>query len=212
MISFGIASGRPLDRVTFIFDELGLQKPCIINGGAQIVDPVTRKILWERPILPEDVVAVRKELNKLKKNIWVVDGTKEFPYEKDMQLNSPLHFFLSKIKETKADRLIRKLSHIPTLALTKVVAYYKGYISLQITHAEATKLHAIMHAARLLNITNDEIIGVGDGYNDYPMFKACGFKVAVGNAVTGLKEKADYIAPSVNEDGIADILEKFVLN
>lgn len=40
---------------------------------------------------------------------------------------------------------------------------------------------------------------------------ACGLKVAMGNAVQDLKEIADYIAPSVDEDGIADVIEKFVL-
>ena len=211
-IFFGIASGRPLDRVTFIFEELGLKKPCIINGGSQIVDPVSRKVLWQQPILPKDLNTVRKQLNKLHEKVWVVDGVKEYRYEKTMKLNSPLHFFISKIEETKADKLIGRLSHIPTLAMTKVVAYHKGYISLQITHAEATKHQAIMKAAQLMDINNEEIIGVGDGYNDYPMFKACGFKVAVGNAVEGLKEKADYIAPPVEDDGVADVLEKFVIN
>lgn len=41
---------------------------------------------------------------------------------------------------------------------------------------------------------------------------ASGLKVAMGNAVDDLKAIADYIAPSVNEDGIVDVIEKFILS
>jgi hydroxymethylpyrimidine pyrophosphatase-like HAD family hydrolase len=40
---------------------------------------------------------------------------------------------------------------------------------------------------------------------------ASGLKVAMGNAIKDLKAIADYIAPSVEEDGVADVIEKFVL-
>ena len=41
---------------------------------------------------------------------------------------------------------------------------------------------------------------------------ACGLKVAMGNAIPELKEIADYVAPSVDDDGVADVIEKFILN
>jgi hydroxymethylpyrimidine pyrophosphatase-like HAD family hydrolase len=40
---------------------------------------------------------------------------------------------------------------------------------------------------------------------------ACGLKIAMSNAVPELKVIADYIAPSIDDDGVADIIEKFVL-
>lgn len=40
---------------------------------------------------------------------------------------------------------------------------------------------------------------------------ACGLKVAMGNAVSELKTIADYIAPTIDEDGVADVIEKFIL-
>ncbi|HXS15232.1 MAG TPA: HAD hydrolase family protein, partial [Candidatus Saccharimonadales bacterium] len=62
------------------------------------------------------------------------------------------------------------------------------------------------------DISTEEIIGIGDGHNDFPLLMACGLKVAMGNAVDDLKAIADYIAPSVDEDGVADVIEKFILN
>lgn len=40
---------------------------------------------------------------------------------------------------------------------------------------------------------------------------ACGLKVAMGNAVKELKEIADFIAPTVEQDGLATVIEKFIL-
>ena len=44
------------------------------------------------------------------------------------------------------------------------------------------------------------------------MLEACGLKVAMGNAHGDLKMIADYIAPSVDEDGVADVVQKFILS
>src|SRR5258708_18460917 len=88
-ISIGIASGRPLERVTFIFDQLGLRKPCIINGGAQIVNPISREILWERPILQKDIKTITNILNKLPNKIWVVDNGKEKLHKRNATFKKP---------------------------------------------------------------------------------------------------------------------------
>lgn len=209
-IHIGIASGRPLHQVTDIFDELGLKQPCVISGGSQIVDPVSKEILWERPLLSEDIQAITSILNDLELKTWVIDNTEEILYTPNLKLHKPLSFFIPRIKEEKADEIISELSDIETVALTKVVAYDEGYIALHITHAQATKHYATRKAAEFMNVESEDIIGVGDGYNDFPLFRACGLKIAVGNAVEGLKEKADYIAPSVEEDGVAHVIERFV--
>lgn len=209
-IAVGIASGRPLERVITIFDELHLTNPCIISGGAQIVAPITKEILWEQPILPEDLAEIRDVLDNTGKKVWVVDDLTELLYAPDMKLKNPINFFFTKIDEQLADEIIAKLSK-STLALTKEVAYHPGHVSLKITHAQATKQHALEKIAELLHLQDEDIIGVGDGYNDSSLFKVCGLKVAVGNAVKELKEVADYIAPSVSEDGVAHVFEKFIL-
>jgi HAD superfamily hydrolase (TIGR01484 family) len=211
-VKVGIASGRPLARVGFIFDELKLKIPCVISGGTQIVDPITRKILWERPILKKDLTEIKKVIKNVPYKVWVVDEVEELLYSQTLTLKNPVNFFMSKIAEEEADRLISILSRIPTLALTKVVAYTPGFVSLHITHAQATKQHAIEKVAEILNLKKDMIIGVGDGHNDIPLFNACGLRVAMGDAVPGLKAQADYIAPSCLEDGVAHVFEKFIMN
>ena len=56
------------------------------------------------------------------------------------------------------------------------------------------------------------MIGVGDARNDAPLLNVCGLKVAMGNADDKLKKIAHYIAPSVDEDGVAHVVERFILS
>lgn len=65
---------------------------------------------------------------------------------------------------------------------------------------------------QLLQLNKSEIIGVGDRDNDLPLFDSVGFKIGVGNATQTLKNAADYIAPSAKDDGLAHVIEKFILS
>lgn len=77
------------------------------------------------------------------------------------------------------------------------------------THKFATKEHAIAEVLTSLGISKEDAIGVGDGDNDLHLFSAVGYKVAMGNAGPNLKVAADWIAPSVDEDGLAEVIERF---
>ena len=60
-----------------------------------------------------------------------------------------------------------------------------------------------------LGITRDEILACGDSGNDAPMVAYAGLGVAMDNALPPVKEVADYIAGSVQEDGVVDVIRKF---
>lgn len=79
-------------------------------------------------------------------------------------------------------------------------------------HKDATKGKGMGYIQRKLNIKVEETIAVGDGATDTSMFEYAGLKVAMGNGEKFLKEKADIVAPSVDEDGLAEIIEKYILN
>jgi hypothetical protein len=56
------------------------------------------------------------------------------------------------------------------------------------------------------------VIAVGDSFNDLPIFEVVGTKVAMGHAPENLKQLADYVVPSIEGDGVAVAVEKFILN
>lgn len=58
------------------------------------------------------------------------------------------------------------------------------------------------------DIPNEDIIAIGDGYNDIGMILRAHIGIAMGNACQPLKEAADYVTDSAQEDGIQNILKK----
>lgn len=210
-IHVGIASLRPLIFAKPIIRYFNLSGPSIINGGAQIIDSKAKKILWEQPLLLEDAQKVCKILSKENLNFIVQDNGKDVVYDISYTLKKPLTIFSFGNNPETAKRLIETISKIPTVAVHTVPDWEKGKTGISVSHAAATKQHGILEVAQLLNIETHEIIGVGDGGIDFPLLMACGLKVAMGNADESLKAIADYIAPSVEEDGVADVIEKFVL-
>ena len=62
-----------------------------------------------------------------------------------------------------------------------------------------------------LGITREEMIAIGDGYNDKCMIEYAGLGVAMANASTEVQDAADYITYSNEEDGVARVVEKFIL-
>lgn len=73
------------------------------------------------------------------------------------------------------------------------------------------KVQAIQELARILDISLNEIVAFGDDKNDMEMLKMCGIGVAVNNAVQDVKEIADCITLSNDENGVAEWLAKNVL-
>ena len=75
-----------------------------------------------------------------------------------------------------------------------------------------TKGNAVAALAAHLNISKEEMACIGDNAeNDSTMFSVCGLKFAVGNAEQALKDAADYVVASNDEDGVAEAIEKYLL-
>ena len=62
-----------------------------------------------------------------------------------------------------------------------------------------------------LGIGREEVIAIGDGYNDKGMIEFAGLGVAMANASLEVQDSADYITYSNEEDGVAHVVEKFIL-
>ncbi|MEK7517923.1 MAG: HAD family hydrolase [Patescibacteria group bacterium] len=212
ILHVGVATSRPYFILNHILDRLNLSGPSIINGGSQIIDTKSQKSLWEKTIENKDFFAISQIFKDINISFFVHDDGKDVA---DLTVYKPKKLFnlvAKHLSSETADYAIDKISHIPTIVIHKVSSWQNGKYDIIINHVYATKQHGILQFAKLLGINTHEIIGVGDGYNDMPLLMACGLKVAMGNAVDGLKAIADYIAPTVDEDGVADVIRKFVLN
>ena len=74
-----------------------------------------------------------------------------------------------------------------------------------------TKSKSLQFICEKCNIEKSGVIAIGDADNDLEMINFAGLGVAMGNATDSLKEKADYITNSNNDDGVANVIEKYIL-
>lgn len=82
---------------------------------------------------------------------------------------------------------------------------------IEVSHGDVCKRNAIQWLAEYLNVNQEEIAAFGDGENDIEMLQYAGIGVAMENGVDSLKCIADKIAPSVENDGVARIIEEFFI-
>jgi hydroxymethylpyrimidine pyrophosphatase-like HAD family hydrolase len=68
------------------------------------------------------------------------------------------------------------------------------------------------HLLSYYGISCNEAIAVGDNGNDLSMIGTAGLGVAMGNAIYKVKEAANYVTDTNNHNGVAKVLDKFILN
>lgn len=102
----------------------------------------------------------------------------------------------------KTHAALRKMSGISVVRSTPLV--------LEIGAPDADKGKAVSSLASELGISREEILVFGDSNNDFGLFDAAGTAVAMGNATPELKSRADLIAESNEDNGIARTLSRLL--
>lgn len=129
-------------------------------------------------------------------------------YEVLENLGEPLvkaEFFFRKSLEWKP-RILEVLNRDKDLAISCALPD-----NIEINNLNATKGQAVRKLAELYGLSLDEVMAVGDGDNDASMLDAAGWAVAMGNGTETLKQHADAVVGSVEEDGFAEAIWKYVL-
>lgn len=213
-----IVTGRSYPFTLNIFKHLGLNKGLsVVNGGAHVIDLETKELLYEQPIDKNAGSEIARTLRSvgipffLKQDIFdssYMDGY----FQNQAKITTPFMFYTDEVCSIdQVNAIIAKLSHIKEIRIDRNHHKDPMRYSINITHAKSTKQNGIEVIMKKLNLLREEIIGVGDSYNDFPLLYACGLKVAMGNAADDLKKIADYIAPSVYDDGVEAVLRKYIL-
>ena len=94
----------------------------------------------------------------------------------------------------------------PSLAIKRSKPIYIEFMSPQINKGEALRF-----TAGYYSIDIKDTIAVGDSQIDAPMIEAAGLGVAMDNSPASLKEIADITCPSNEDDGVAYVIEKYIL-
>lgn len=224
-----ISTGRMFRSTLPYVEQLKLDVPVITYQGALIKNAMSEEVVLARP-LPLDIsLDIIEESRKHGVHIQVYIGDDYF-FDK-YNGYSQLYYDLSGIEGKAVRRLEDFLVEAPLKVLImdspETISYLTGLYAdmfkgraeitisksnyLEFTNIEANKGSALEHLAQSLGIKREEVIAIGDGYNDISMIKYAGLGVAMGNAPLDVKKYADFITCSNEDNGVAHVIKKFVL-
>jgi len=112
------------------------------------------------------------------------------------------------VLEEEKDVLDKITSQIPK----ELFEEYNVIRSVEFMKKGCNKATGIEKLAQHLGISNEEIIAIGDASNDKEMIEYAGLGVAMGNAEDEIKMLANFITKSNEEDGVAYVINKFIIN
>lgn len=208
-----IATGRPLQLCEEILEALKIDDLCILNGGTHLYSRKTKTFVWKQEIDEQVLQALFAQLQDFSQYL-VADEKNLTPvplaeYLTNQPIGLPCIFATT---AEDAAKIVSIATSFDSVTAHPVSSWKDGFFDIHITHDLATKKHALQALLSRLNVHIDEVMVAGDGGNDLPLFELAGWKVAMGNAGPELKAAADWIAPTVDEDGLAVAIRKFVVN
>lgn len=213
VLKVSTATGRPFSTAEWVMKPLKISSPSIITAGTQIIDPLTGRILWEETMDKEIVQKILTFTDTLPYDVILASQYVTFPEQpRPKKIQSEAVIYIGWVPISESDAIVQKIKTIANVSVHAAMGYPSNTYGLHVTSINASKKHAIHKLMEILGVTKNEIIGIGDSNNDLPLFEAVGLKIAMGNATDLLKENADYIAPSVEDDGVADVIKRFILN
>ncbi len=228
-----LASGRPYPGMKQYIDALSLEKyggyVLSFNGG-MVIECAAGRVVYQKTI-PNRYAKVLYDFAKKRKigmvtydGNRVVTGTDTDGYmEFEARLNNMeickvddfcgyVDFDMPKCLMTaepeQAEVYEKELRDMlsPELNVFRSEPYF-----IEITTKGVDKAESVARLLDVLGMKREQCICCGDGFNDRTMVEYAGIGVAMGNAQDVVKEAADYVTASCDEDGIVEVIKRFIL-
>ena len=235
-IPFVLASARSPLGMEPIARELGLRdNPLACYNGALVIkgDPQAYETIIEHPLDKKEIRTflelVKSEFPSVSINLysgkdWIADRldkwvqieaaiTGEQPVIQNILLPVldvliPIHKLLL-IDEAP---VIQKLhDYLQTLDFSKTAFYLSKDNYMEVTAKHVSKEQALYELAQHYQVPLEEVMTVGDNFNDLPMLRLAGLGVAMDNAPEAVKNEAKAVTKSNNEHGVAEAIKEYVL-
>jgi hypothetical protein len=205
-----IATGREASDALRFARQLNLTAPQICDGGATALNPLDGRVIWTSALPEERAETVVTTLNHRKIPFMATHPSGSFTRLADIKDWELVRISAMDIDEASADRIAAQFCDDPALNVVKVFLHYNDLWAVDFTPVGVDKGTAARRLADLMGVEVNQMVGAGDSYNDLPMLKACGLSIAMGGAPLDIKAVADYIAPTVEEDGLAVAIEEVI--
>jgi Cof subfamily protein (haloacid dehalogenase superfamily) len=223
-----VVTGRMFQSVRRYLADAGIEEPVVCYQGAVVAEPVSGRFLRHEPIplelARETIEAVVDEGYHLNcyvdDELYVAEVTPEARAYADFQ-----HIAIHAVGDlaTWLDRPPTKLVSVgEPEALDGLEAELKArfdgrlYISkslpffLEFASPQVTKGTGLAFLAEHMGFAREATVAFGDGENDIELLEWAGYGVAVANAHRRVLEVADFVCPSADEEGVAQVIEAFL--
>ena len=220
-----LATGRMFRSALAFTSELNITSPIVSFLGAHVADPTTGEVLWHRPLTSAMGSTALEALDTWEGVILAYHDDKVFanmvtPWVEGYAQRNPGQVHVATdLKALAAGELTRLVAVGSEEDIYRLDLRLKATIDSQmhitrslpylceILHPESGKHKALAWLCRHLGVARDQTVGFGNGYEDVHMLRWVGLGVAVGGAVPEVLEVADQVAPPMEEDGAARVLE-----
>jgi Cof subfamily protein (haloacid dehalogenase superfamily) len=223
-----LVTGRMFQSVRRYAREAGLDDPVVCYQGAVVAEPVSGRWLRHVPIplelARETIAALNDEGFGL--NCYVGDEL----YVAEITPEARRYADFQELELRAVGDLLAWLEQPPTKLVViddpevldglkqRMLSRFDGrlYISkslpyfLEFASPDVTKATGLEFLSEHLGFARERTVGFGDGENDIELMEWAGYGVAVANAHERVKELADLVCPSVDEEGVAQVLEAYL--
>jgi Cof subfamily protein (haloacid dehalogenase superfamily) len=222
-----LVTGRPIRWLRPVYDQLHEPVPAVCANGAVIYDPVEDTVLRADPLSPDRLAEVirrlRAEVPGVSFAVEVTDG-REMRHEASYPVSQPDGRVraveeLEDLFSAPAVKLLARASNHDPQTFVKLVgaalqglaeATHSSYSGLvEISAVGVTKAAGLAWFCDRHGVSANEVVAFGDMPNDLPMLTWAGQAVAVANADPAVRDVADQVTPSNDEDGVAVYLERY---
>lgn len=226
---FTLSTGRPIMGVTKYTHLVSPGVPLISYNGAMIIRPDNGEIVYERGLADQ---SAREIISRGKEKETVV-----IVWAKNRLFTSVINEHVENYSRITGEKinLIADPEDVISLGVTKCIwldsaenisKYRDELIASPIDNVDfctstpnllefmcqgVSKGEGLKKVCEYCKVDISEAIGAGDELNDLSMIKAAGLGVAMGNARKEIKAAADYITLTNDENGLADMINKYML-
>lgn len=229
-----LCTGRPFPGIAKQVLELQLDQKenyVITYNGSLIQEITTQKVVASYTLSYENFIEIESMARLLGSHLHTIDL--EHVYTANMHISPytiheatltrmPLYYRpvdqmtpdMSIIKMMMIDEpeiLDHVIEQIPEWFKEKYTTVKSAPFFYEILNKQVNKGNAVKLLADYLNIKADEVMAIGDQENDASMIEFAGIGVAMGNAIPSIKALANVETLSHDEDGVAHIIEKYLL-
>lgn len=228
-----LASGRPTPGIMPIAKELRLKEfggYILSFNGAKVLNCKTMEVIFQNTIPSNLIPDIYKTAVEEKVGIIsydensIITSSDIDPYiEKESTINhmpikvvddfpSYLDYPVNKCLMTGEPKYLAEVEiRMKKRFGDKLSIYRSEPFFLEVMPKNIDKANSLKKLLDTLHMSKEQMISCGDGYNDLTMIQYAGKGVAMGNAQKEIQEAADYITLTNDEDGVAHVIDKFML-